>query len=168
MDLFLDSIRKNDITAIKNLILEGNSIYATDKNGYSVLHHAAEMGKADSVSFFIRNGLKPGNVKDTTPLMLAINNRHYDVVETMLKLGVKDVSISSMANLSALNLATKNKDPEMIELLLKYDFSIVSINEINNADTEIKTIFIDKINKYRFKYVSEFFYILILILALML
>lgn len=81
-----------DIETMRLLLAAGVDINSAGKgNGSTVLHYAASKGAIGMVDFLLQSGAHVNTADESgwTPLRLASNHRHQDVVERLEKLGAK-------------------------------------------------------------------------------
>lgn len=81
-----------DIETMRLLLAAGVDINSAGTgNGSTALHYAAGKGAIDMVDFLIRSGAAMNTADESgwTPLKLASNQRHQDVVERLEKLGAR-------------------------------------------------------------------------------
>lgn len=81
-----------DIETMRLLLKAGVDINSAGKgNGSTALHYAANKGAIGMVDFLIQSGAQVNAADESgwTPLKLASNHRHQDVVERLEKLGAK-------------------------------------------------------------------------------
>jgi len=104
-------------SANKNFL--GLIYYPENVNEYLV--EAASLGYTRIVEYFIteKNAEIDGKVKGSTPLHIAIQNGHIDIVDYLLAHGAH-VEIKAVNDLTALSIAVQSKHHEIVELILKY------------------------------------------------
>jgi ankyrin repeat protein len=81
-----------DIETMRLLLAAGVDINSAGQgNGSTALHYAANKGAIGMVDFLIRSGAEMNTTDESgwTPLKLASNHRHQDVVEKLEKLGAR-------------------------------------------------------------------------------
>ena len=72
-----------------------------DSNGWTPLHHAANIGDFEAASLLVENGAKVNSYSNQqrTPLHLAAMNNHVDLLQALL------INKAEMDNLSTINRA---------------------------------------------------------------
>jgi ankyrin repeat protein len=145
-------------TGLSEHVSHLGQLFHVDKNGYTLLHHAAAAGDYDLVNQLISLGLNV-NAKTTipqdTPLTLAVRNGHIEVLSFLLEaknINANDVIIhSETSSDNALSLAIWLKQKEAALMLLahpkvnaneKYSYLMVRDNQWHEAPK----ILSDKVN----------------------
>ncbi|HQF54832.1 MAG TPA: ankyrin repeat domain-containing protein [Fibrobacteria bacterium] len=79
------------IALLKALVSAKADIFATDKEGMTALHHAAQMGRAKVASYLISQGLSVNALDKLSapPLMYGITSNDTGTVSTLLRSGAK-------------------------------------------------------------------------------
>ena len=98
---------------------------------YHFLNRAAQAGDLIGVELLLRKGADPnGHANDSytecvagidlgSPLLVAISQRHYEVIELLLKSGA-DPHLSEGDGTTPYVDAQNSKDPRLLELIAKY------------------------------------------------
>jgi len=102
----------------RRLIAAGAAVNATNKEGYTPLHRAAQLGDAELVELLLGAGANVNAVNNfnTTPLMIATTWSFDVVLRTLLAAGA-DKTITNKNGATALSIARENKNPNVIGLL---------------------------------------------------
>ena len=85
----VDAAKNGDTEAVQRLLKQGIPVNASQPDGFTALHWAAQQDKADMADLLIRSGEKV-NVADNygvTPLLLACTNGSVPMVDLLLKAG---------------------------------------------------------------------------------
>lgn len=93
---------------MKTLIEKGASVYATDSEESTALHHAAGMGFIDGVKYLLHMG-SPVDMADCnqlTPIMWAARNNQFESVKLLLQAGASACTLNSAID-SAFNVAVR-------------------------------------------------------------
>jgi ankyrin repeat protein len=102
------------------LVDAGASLRARDREGSTVLSHAARAGSIAAVKSLIARGADPNqrNLQGSTPLFLAIESNRMRVVETLLDAGAKP-DLPGRAGVSPLSAAAYQGSLQAVETLLQ-------------------------------------------------
>jgi len=102
-----DAAMRGDLTTVKKLIAQGVSVNASQGDGMTALHWAADRGDSALASILVR---AKANVRATTrigaytPLHIASRTGNPAVVKALLTAG-SDVKATTMSGATALHLA---------------------------------------------------------------
>lgn len=123
------AIKKGDVKAVTSMVQNGVDIHDQDEilDGLTPLHTAARYGQDEIAKLLIKAGanINAQNKEHTTPLLVAIDRGHTNIVKLLLgELCLTDVDSNNIALLKALG---KNRR-SIIRQLLEY--------EANNIDLE--------------------------------
>lgn len=122
-----------DGKVVKFFIEKGARADALNKIGMTPLHYACKAGSLSVVKCLHGFGV-PLHVFDkrtrTTPLYLACENGHKDIVEYLLKQGV-DKEMKPFDGMSHAHIACQNGHTEIVKLLVEAGASIESSNDRN-------------------------------------
>lgn len=116
---------------IARLLLEFDvDINAQGSNGWSATTLAAAKGFSSMLAFLIGIGVDADSpdVYGWTPLMRAVDNRHYDAVEQLLRKSEIELNTQSDTGNTALHIAAANGDEKMLTLLLATDIDRELLN----------------------------------------
>ncbi|XP_042029018.1 ankyrin repeat and SOCS box protein 7-like [Salvia splendens] len=94
--------------------------YSDFSTGWSVLHHAVEIGHFEMCKFLIKNvqvSVDPFTYKMDTPIAQASKGEHVQIVEFLIEHGAK-ISFPNVEGFTALHYALLKGNMELVELLL--------------------------------------------------
>lgn len=122
------AIIAGDISALKRLLANGESLDVRDERGAAPLFAAAFHGQLAIVEFLIQQGVNvnEGNQANYTPLMAAGREKHAEVVEALMKAqadpeviaqGMKAVHWSLMDTVPKRNDRPYESETRLIEIL---------------------------------------------------
>ncbi|MGE3578735.1 MAG: ankyrin repeat domain-containing protein, partial [Vicinamibacterales bacterium] len=85
----IEAVKRGDVTAVRSLMAQMVNVNATEPDGTSALHWAAELGDAGTVDMLLKAGaaLTATNRYGATPLGLASAGGNAAVVERLLQAG---------------------------------------------------------------------------------
>eukprot|EP00005_Dracoamoeba_jomungandri_P001316 CAMPEP_0174254968 /NCGR_PEP_ID=MMETSP0439-20130205/4304_1 /TAXON_ID=0 /ORGANISM="Stereomyxa ramosa, Strain Chinc5" /LENGTH=122 /DNA_ID=CAMNT_0015336891 /DNA_START=31 /DNA_END=399 /DNA_ORIENTATION=- len=88
---FVWAVRTGDLDGVKEAVAAGENVNQVDAtvNKRTPLHHAADFGQTEVISYLIENGADV-NAKDAfgiTPLLAATYESHADAVAVLVKAG---------------------------------------------------------------------------------
>ena len=138
-----DAVKKNDVAKVKELIeKEPQQIQAKDRQGFSLLNSACNLGHIEIINFLIGKGADINQLAgrlDLTPLMECARTGNLEVAKLLVEKGA-DVKIISKMGMSAMHWALANgqNQAEDIALLLIEKGSKVEIKAFN-GETPIMT-----------------------------
>ena len=106
----LNVVLNGDIEEAKRLIEAGADVNSEDQHGNSVLHIAAQNGRAGVIEDLILKGadVNKGNNHKNTALHLAAQNGWNDVTASLLKAKKIDVDYKDLHANTAIHLAAQN------------------------------------------------------------
>nr|CDS32631.1 ankyrin repeat and KH domain containing protein [Hymenolepis microstoma] len=112
--------RRSSLEQMKALIEKGASVYGTDNEGSTALHHAAGMGFIDGVKYLLqmRSPVEMADCNQLTPIMWAARNNQLKIIKLLLKAGASSCTLNS-ANDSAFNIAVRLNYREIVKYLLQ-------------------------------------------------
>lgn len=112
--------KNGDESKVMALLQEGADVNATGENGYTALWAAAKAGHTSIVSLLVAHGADMGIAhQGFTPLLTAVNERHKEVVWSLLLNGADpDVSLEK-GGWTPLIYAAHYGDVEIVDLLLR-------------------------------------------------
>lgn len=103
---------------VEKLLAHGADVNATDDDGDTALHGAAQTGNVEIIGMLLDKGANP-NAKNTvggTPLMWAAVYGNVDAVQLLLKRGA-DASLKDDGGVTAAVWAERNKRDKVVSLL---------------------------------------------------
>src|SRR3990167_3941547 len=127
-----NAVIQQNIELVKQLVSVCNNINEFDKNGYTPLHIAAQIGNATIVKILLNNGANSA-LKDTNddnlyhdyPIYLSISNGHLNVTKLLLQNETNAVlSTGKIKDGFYLKLAIWHARAEHVEFFLKNGNSI--------------------------------------------
>lgn len=122
-----DAAKTGDDKLIQRLLDDGADIEARDDKGWTPLHIAAQADQPKSIWVLFHRGanLDAPNpqVKNMTPLHLAVDNKNVRAAHGLLDLGANP-NARSMWDLTPLHAAMTTDEPILIDSLLKYGADI--------------------------------------------
>jgi ankyrin repeat protein/L-ascorbate metabolism protein UlaG (beta-lactamase superfamily) len=106
------------LNKVKQLLAQGASINAKDREGYTALHRAVMMGKKEAAKFLIDAGAAvntalPGGY---TPLHEAAYGGHKDIVEKLIAAGA-DIYVEDSIKKTPVELASEQGHETLLDLL---------------------------------------------------
>lgn len=116
---------------IARLLLEHKvDMNAQGSNGWSATTLAAAKGFSGMLVFLLDIGAdkNAADVYGWTPLMRAVDNRHYTSVEMLLRESGIDLNVQSDTGNTALHIAAANGDEKMLSMLLATDIDRSVLN----------------------------------------
>ena len=86
----IEAVKKQDAAAVRALITQRADVNATEADGFTALHWAAQRGNAAIADLLLAAGAKADAVSryKITPLSLAATNGNATIIERLLKAGV--------------------------------------------------------------------------------
>ena len=124
--LLYDSIYKNDISKVKEL-LPSVALTINDDYGFgTILYHACSYNKVEIVKLLLEQPNIDINIKKEkdynahTPLHIACYHQYIEVVKLLLEQPFIDVNSQDNNGHTPLDLICKNNNIEIIKLLLKH------------------------------------------------
>ncbi|MEO5922708.1 MAG: ankyrin repeat domain-containing protein [Bryobacteraceae bacterium] len=116
----LDAVKSENLAAVKAALAKGASVSATDADGSTPLHWAAQRNQDEIVAALLTAGAKV-EVKtrfNVTPLSLAAMNGNAKMIARMLDAGA-DANGTSNEGQTVLMTASLNGNPDAIKLLIQ-------------------------------------------------
>lgn len=116
----IKTIEDNNVNKFKKLIEKGNFLYKKDEDGFTLLHHAAFEGNFEIIDILMENNIDidtPAN-NGHTPLSLATEEGHLDLVKKLLKAGAELKTYKDDLNWTFLHLAIDSENIEMVKFFL--------------------------------------------------
>lgn len=116
------------------LLKEGADPLAVDKNGWNVMHYAANNGETEIVKRLLKIEILKHSFTydDSTPLMLAAAQGHTEICELLLKAGA-NIFATDICEQNAMHLAVANGCTEVV-ILLSIDKKLInSATDMNHT-----------------------------------
>ena len=111
----LDATKRGDVAAVRSLLEEGADPNASQGDGLSALHLAAQAGNLDIVKVLIGAGAEveaKTRIGDYTPLHLASWGAHASAVSALIEAGADPGAVSTTSGVTPLHLAAKATNGE--------------------------------------------------------
>jgi uncharacterized protein len=117
----LEAAKKADVKTARALLLQKADANATEKDGSTVLHWAAQANSAELVDLLIGAGanVKAQSRYGLTPLYFAANNGNAVMLESLLKAGA-DANAANPEGQTALMTAARNGKADAVKVLLAH------------------------------------------------
>ena len=117
----VDAVKNGNRTVVRALLQQRVDVNASEPDGASALHWAAQANDSETVELLIRSG---ANAKATTrygvsPLSLACTNGNADIIEMLLKAGA-DPNTAQPEGETSLMTAARTGKPEAVKVLLAH------------------------------------------------
>lgn len=128
-----EAIRKNNIKKVQTLITQGVDVNARDKEGWTPLHFAAELGHTGICQLLIHAGADihaQSSKFDQTALHLAADNGALECCKTLIQAGA-DIHAKNDDDSTPLHLAAALGSVAICQLLIK---SGADVNAFDNAE----------------------------------
>jgi ankyrin repeat protein len=120
----IQAVRQGNVEAVAMLIQRGEDLNATDGDGLSALHWAAERGDLEAARVLIAAGasLDAGTrIGRYTPLHLASRGGHAAVVEALLEAGADPNAVTTSSGVTPLHLAAASiSGSDAVDALLRH------------------------------------------------
>ena len=120
----IEAVKKQDVQAVRTLLKQGN-VNATEADGFTALHWAAQRNDVQLVELLIGAGAnaKASTRYNITPLYLAAVNGNAAVIERLLKAGADPNGVSQEGQTMLMTAALSGK-AEAVRLLLTHGAKI--------------------------------------------
>lgn len=118
-----DAAMNDDVARVRALLHEGADVNASQGDGMTALHWAAENGNAELAEMVLVAGANPGSVTrvgDYTPLHIAAKNGRADIVAVLLDAGADPRARTSPAGIRPLHYAAASGSLEAVEALIHH------------------------------------------------
>lgn len=121
------AVDKRNVAMVKTLLELGANPDDDLRDGFTVLHTAAEQGLTDIVAALLKNGQAAaekqatfGDLQHVRPIHLAAMNGHCDVATVLGKAGADINAMQSVSDvtMTPLYIAVKNRDAGMVRALI--------------------------------------------------
>jgi ankyrin repeat protein len=115
----IDAVKSNDVAAVRSLIAERVDVDATEADGSTALHWAAQRDNLEIANLLLAAGAnaRPANRYNVTPLFLAATNGNAAIIERLLKAGA-DANSTSEEGETALMTASLTGRTDAIRVLV--------------------------------------------------
>ncbi len=127
----IEAVKKSDTKAVRSLITQHADVNATEADGTTALHWAAQRDNAEIVDLLITAGAnaKTANRYNVTPLTLACMNGNASIIEHLLKAGA-DPDTPSEEGQTPLMTASLNGRVEAVKVLLSHGANVQATEPI--------------------------------------
>ena len=112
---FLDATKRGDVAVVRSLLKEGADPNASQGDGLSALHLAAQEGNVDIIDVLLAAGAgieAKTRIGDYTPLHLASWGAHASAVGALIAAGADPGAVSTTSGVTPLHLAAKARSGE--------------------------------------------------------
>ncbi len=115
----IEAVKKQDSKAVRDLISQRADVNASEPDGFTALHWAAQRNNLELAEALLTAGAKADAVSryKVTPMALACTNGNAALIERLLKAGV-DPNATSEQGQTALMTAAMTGTPEAVRVLL--------------------------------------------------
>jgi ankyrin repeat protein len=115
----IDAVKNNDATAVRSLLAQRVDVNATEIDGSTALHWAAQRDNPEIARLLLAAGAnaKAANRYNVTPLFLAATNGNAAIIERLLKAGA-DANSTSEEGETALMTASLTGKTDALKVLL--------------------------------------------------
>jgi hypothetical protein len=143
----LPATQNGDTDLVKCLIANGADIEATNEEGLTALHLAADIRNAPLVGLLISNGanLEATNKHGSTPLHRAAAGGNWNVVELLVEKGAR-IDAKDMMGFTPLMRAVSRKQRDAVRVLLKMGADVTARANDGRSLFELKS-FSEKMRK---------------------
>lgn len=135
----MQAVRNFNVESVKVLIAHGAGVNTQDARDQTALLGAVGYGFPDMVTVLLDHGAQVNGVFDPnglTPLMLAIQQAHFGIAETLIKRGA-NVNERGRSGETALFLAVKKNRPELVRSLLAHGVDVQVRDRDGNTPRQI-------------------------------
>jgi ankyrin repeat protein len=123
----IEAVKKQDVQAVRTLLKQQGNVNATEADGFTALHWAAQRNDVQLVELLIGAGAnaKASTRYNITPLYLAAVNGNAAVIERLLKAGADPNGVSQEGQTMLMTAALSGK-ADAVRLLLTHGAKIDS------------------------------------------
>lgn len=117
----IDSVKRQDVRTVRALLAQHVDVNATEPDGSTALHWAAQRDNLEITDLLLTSGAKPAAISHykVTPLSLACVNGNAAIIERLLKAGV-DANSTSEEGETALMTASLTGNADAVKVLLSH------------------------------------------------
>jgi len=136
--LLMYAVHGNDKAMIQTVLAASDHIDAQSSNGWTALMIAAAKGFENGVRLLVAAGADANmpDVYQWSPLMRAIDNKHFDVAHYLLKQPAINVNVKNENGATALHLAVQSAEVAIVKRLLEVGAS-ASIKDKNGSTAQM-------------------------------
>ena len=129
----LDAVQSGDIATVKTFLDDGVPVDLTDKEGWSLLHHAAALGQVDVINLLREKGCCVDLIDNEgrTPLHYAATNGDIETIRLLMAMGSNVNSVDNEGN-TPLKWSVMYEQNAAIEELTKHG-GTVEIEEMESS-----------------------------------
>ena len=137
--LLFQAVAEDNFDLLKKLIKTfGEDINQRDSENMTLLHHAAERKKVDTLKFLINNGADINATNDfgDTPLHMASESGHLEIVKELLANSAQIDAQDRVGN-TPLHIAAQKKHTDIFNLLIKAGADVNLQNVVGKTPSHI-------------------------------
>jgi len=116
-----DAARRGDVDVVRSLLRAGSDVNASQGDGMTALHWAAQTGRTEIAEILIYAGANLEAVTrlgDYTPMHLAGRNSHAGVLQVLLEAGGNPEAVTTSGGSTVLHFAAGSGNAEAVRALL--------------------------------------------------
>ena len=121
----INAVKQQDVKTVRALLTQRADVNASEPDGFTALHWAAQRDNLEIANLLITAGAKPDAVSryKITPLALACTNGSAALIERLLKAGV-DANSTSEEGQTALMTASLTGNADAVKMLLSHGANV--------------------------------------------